>query len=272
MAFTVENGTGINGATSYATVQQFRDHHADRGNDVTAILDADVQELLIKATAHIDNRWGPQLKGVRRWRRLTSRSVLTLTAAVADGETVTVGSVVFTFRTTPSLPNDVEIGTSALSTLAFLINSGITNADVCGFEFADPDVASLTIYTTEDGIATTTTIANGSFDNAASSGASARRQRLEFPRVGVRDSAGNSLDGIQPEIIEATAEYALIANSATLDPNPSASASGVLVKRQKVGPIETEFQSESGFSTRRSYPVADRLLSEFITAKGITRL
>ncbi len=54
MAFVVEDGTGINNANSYTTVQEFRDYCADRGIDVVADTDAQIQGNLISATDYID--------------------------------------------------------------------------------------------------------------------------------------------------------------------------------------------------------------------------
>lgn len=65
MAFTVEDGTGIPGANSFTTVQAFRDHWADRGTDVTALLDPDVEKLLVRATDYILQRWGCEFSGSR---------------------------------------------------------------------------------------------------------------------------------------------------------------------------------------------------------------
>jgi hypothetical protein len=48
MSFIIEDGTGVAGATSYATVAQAQAYAADRGLSLPAA-EADVQKLLIKA-------------------------------------------------------------------------------------------------------------------------------------------------------------------------------------------------------------------------------
>lgn len=59
MAFTVEDGTGVTGANSYATVAAFRAYHAERGRAAEDgdYPDAVVQAALIRATDFIEQRW-----------------------------------------------------------------------------------------------------------------------------------------------------------------------------------------------------------------------
>ena len=54
MAFIVEDGTGLVDSNSYVTVQEYRDYATDRGKDVTAELDADIQGYLVEATDYMD--------------------------------------------------------------------------------------------------------------------------------------------------------------------------------------------------------------------------
>jgi len=54
MTFVVEDGTGVTGATSYCTVNEFK-AYADRfGVDITSLSDADIQERLNKASFYVD--------------------------------------------------------------------------------------------------------------------------------------------------------------------------------------------------------------------------
>lgn len=58
MAFTVEDGTGLAGANSFATVEAADAYFADRGNTVwSAALLADKQIALVKATDYINGRF-----------------------------------------------------------------------------------------------------------------------------------------------------------------------------------------------------------------------
>lgn len=263
MAFITEDGSGTKGATAYGTVDQFKAYHADRGNDISAIADpAGIQQALIAAADYIDTRWGPKFKGRKEHETfLKARAVLTLTAVPLDGETVTVGTTVFTFRTTPLVANEVGIGATAVLSLANLQNS------VSSF-FTDRDAAALTIYATE-GDAMTETLSNGSFDVAVAAGSSNYGQPLEFPRAQLYDG-GRLVEGVPFELREAAFEYALRASTAALAPDPTVDAAGQVVagSRQKVGPIETEITYAVGGSSpsqiTRPYPAADRLLANLV--------
>ncbi len=59
MAFTVEDGSGVVSANSYVTEQEYRDYYADRGIDVTAETQAEIEGRLVRATDYCDDsyRW-----------------------------------------------------------------------------------------------------------------------------------------------------------------------------------------------------------------------
>lgn len=63
MAFVVEDGTGKSDANAYIDVTFYRSYFADRGVDVTAEQDADIQGRIIQATDYIELRWQGRLKG-----------------------------------------------------------------------------------------------------------------------------------------------------------------------------------------------------------------
>jgi hypothetical protein len=65
MAFTVEDGTGVVGANSYATVAFADAYFAERGNDVWSAItdDADKESYLIRATDYIENFFGRRFIG-----------------------------------------------------------------------------------------------------------------------------------------------------------------------------------------------------------------
>lgn len=66
MPFTVETGNGVANANSYITEAQFRAHHADRGEDVTALTQAQVETACVRATDYIEKRFGRRFRGFRR--------------------------------------------------------------------------------------------------------------------------------------------------------------------------------------------------------------
>jgi hypothetical protein len=75
---------------------------------------------------------------------------------------------------------------------------------------------------------------------------------------------------------KATAEYAVRALASPLQPDPTISDSGKAItrSREKVGPLETEFEYEDGGSVSnltRPYPAADNLLRPLLTDAGAYR-
>lgn len=286
MAIVVEDGTGVKGAQTYGTMTAFEAYMLARGTDISAVATAIKESSLVKAADYIDTRWGLKLKGQRLFTALTSRSKFTLSDQPANNETVTVGSAVATFKTTltePAVDTEAEIGNTLIETLNNLATA-LANADadqvdddqvVVDFLIADPDIATLTCYVVRDGVATTTTAANGAFDVATSVGYSGRPQVLEFPRQYLYDRAGIRVDGVPVKLQEATYEYAYRAQSIILAPDPTVDASGLRVtgRKKKVGPIETDitYAEQQMPVITKPYPAADRLLQEYISTGGIIR-
>jgi hypothetical protein len=281
MAIVIEDGTGVKGAQTYGAVTAFEAYMLARGTDISAVTTAIKESSLVKATDYIDTRWGLKFKGQRLFRALTSRSQFTLSDQPANGETVTVGSAVAIFKTTltePAVDTEAEIGNTLIETLNNLATA-LANADadsvVVDFLIADPDIATLTCYVVRDGVATTTTASNGSFDAATSAGYSGRPQVLEFPRQYLYDQAGIQVDGVPIKLQEATYEYAYRAQSTILAPDPTVDASGLRVigRKKKVGPIETDitYAEQQMPVITKPYPAADRLLQEYVSRGGIIR-
>jgi len=98
-------------------------------------------------------------------------------------------------------------------------------------------------------------------------------QSLSWPRVGVLDRQGRDLEGSVPQPIKnAIAELAMI--SLTLD-LVSNTTSDDYIKREKVGPLETEYKD--GAPAQTEYNFVARILSGLYTSKttgssiGLTR-
>ncbi len=92
-------------------------------------------------------------------------------------------------------------------------------------------------------------------------------QALSFPRTGIgHDSA------VPGDILKAVAEYALRTLDGTpLAPDPVYDATGFALRkaREKVGPIETEYEHiGSSPETLRPYPAADMLIRPFVYGGG----
>jgi len=65
MGFVVEDGTGQDDATSYASVEDFISYFADRGTDYTDTEPEAIQAALIKATDYVEQRFQHRWKGRR---------------------------------------------------------------------------------------------------------------------------------------------------------------------------------------------------------------
>lgn len=66
MAFTVEDGTGLENSNAYVSVAYFKGHHDDRGRDYSASTDDQIEDAIVKATDYVDARFGKMFKGYRQ--------------------------------------------------------------------------------------------------------------------------------------------------------------------------------------------------------------
>lgn len=268
-----EDGSGIRGATSFTTVGFFRSYHGARGlaniNDLVAYPDVLIEQVLVKATDYIETRWGRHFLGRKQFPRLYARSVLDLSDNAVEGETVTVGSVTFTFRAVPTGELDVEIRPRGDQTARRLAQRlwAVPNENFFQVLMLGDLDAEVVVYTNEAGVSTTDTLSSGGFDRPVTSGDSVYPQPLSFPRLGLHDRDGQPVVGIPLNVQKATAEYALRAISGPLQPDPVTSETGLLATkvREKVGPIETETMLAANFGVQidKPYPAADRLLQEY---------
>ena len=70
MAFTLEVGTGVEGANAYIDVSYYRTHHSDRGNTAhTDFTDSDTSSAIIRASEYVDKRFGQMFVGLRKTKR-----------------------------------------------------------------------------------------------------------------------------------------------------------------------------------------------------------
>lgn len=89
---------------------------------------------------------------------------------------------------------------------------------------------------------------------------SGRPQTTEWPRMDAFDRDRYSVNGIPAEVQEATAEYALRAGIAALNPDPDRDETGAAIasKSESVGPISESITYVSGaVFTMPKYPAAD---------------
>ena len=70
MAFTVEDGSGIEGANAYDSVANIDTHHADRGMTTwTDFTTPEKEVAIVRATDFIDKRFGGRFVGIRQTKR-----------------------------------------------------------------------------------------------------------------------------------------------------------------------------------------------------------
>jgi hypothetical protein len=195
--------------------------------------------------------------------------VFTITEQPTDGETVIINGIDYTFRdTVTDTTSEVEIGDTLTETLDNLATTITTSENdvVDSCMIADPDIPSLTIFMVKDGVSTTEVCAHGSFDVATSTGASGKRQSLEFPRDELYDkSSGEEIIGIPELLKNATCEYAHKASTVTLAPDPSVDNTVSSISTT-VGPISKSVSYVVGNVTNpiQPFPSADRLLQEYV--------
>lgn len=92
-----------------------------------------------------------------------------------------------------------------------------------------------------------------------------RNQTTAWPRRDARDCARSYIHGIPREVKAATAEYALRALEAPLNPDPTRDPTGALVasKSESVGPISESVTYVGGADlTLPAYPAADQMLKK----------
>ena len=87
-------------------------------------------------------------------------------------------------------------------------------------------------------------------------------QTTQWPRDVAFDADGRQQNGIPDAVKKATAEYAMRALKATLDPDPVRDASGrkVMSESKSVGPVSKSVTYGIGSSEPPKYPAADRIL------------
>jgi len=303
MALIVENGTGVAGANSFVIATFVSSYLADRNRATengwaSGSEAAEEDAACVGATDYIENRFRTLFNGIKQYSDISlARSTLELTANALDTETVVVGSVTYTFRAALAAANDVLIGVSAAASVVNLTDAINANANTSGVGFHADTVANLDagaqLYTdnrllafglltgtADNTVATTTTVTGASWNFATLHGGTdiIAPQPLSFPRVGLIDPDGNSIEGMPLRLLYATAEYAVRDRSTTtvLAPDPTVDPIGGTITslRERVGPIETETQYLAGTAnsgTLPAYPAADRLLADLISQPGVIR-
>ena len=287
MTLILETGTGVQKANSYVTAAFVTSYLTERGrqteNGWDALSAADQDAKCIAATQYLDARFGGLVKGSKQvyFDGQEAQAVIEFTGQPANTDTITVGSQTYTFLLTePLLPfNTIIIGADAEATArAFIEKVGTIGNDSDSFEVeaafytGSTSQVLLTQGTEgESGNDTPLSTTSSSIDITLpfQNGLDAGSQPLEFPRAGAYDRAGVIIRGVPRGVKWACAEYAVRAVSAELFQDPTVEASGRMVKREKLGPLETEYIDSGALDLLvRPYPAADRMMSPFLKATG----
>lgn len=297
MALVKENGSGVSSANSYANVADVTAYLTNRNrqteNGWDAATTAVKEAACIAATDYIENKFGRAFRGVKQYSDVSlARSTVEFTAQPTDGEIVTIGAQVYTFRGAIAVADDVLIGANLSASIDNLVGAITADANLAGTGFgtgtvANADASAQGFYddamlafaldtgTAGNAVATTTDVTGATWNFATLTGGSdrSRPQPLAFPRSGLVDRDGVLVIGMPDDLLAAASEYAVRSSSSTLAPDPTADALGGSVTsiKEKVGPIETAttyLPGSAGSGALPAYPAADRLLSQYTRSSG----
>ncbi len=291
MTFTVETGLGVLAANAYSPLATFKTYHNDRGNDFSNFTDPEIQQGIIAATDFIDSRWGDRFLGRKEFLALkNAQAALTFTANPLDAEVVVLGSRTYTFNTTLGGADSILIGAdtnASIDNLAAAVNvttgegttygtGTVVHADITGKnERGDVFSAKAKLSGTAGNLlVSTTTVTGATWSSATLVGGSDTGvpQPLQFPRINLLDRDGALVLGIPTKLLNSAAEYAFRALTITLMPDPGTDPTGrnILSKRTVVGPLDISTTYEGGAPAQLMipYPLADRLLSEYVSPAG----
>jgi len=291
MALTIETGGGVRGADAYAPVS-FVTSYLTSLNRATAWLATTVavqEAAIVAATSYIDTRWGPLFKSTKlvTFAGISAQAILLYTLQPSNNDIVIVGSVTYTYKTTLTTLGqfEIEIGTNLDATVEAtiaIINSGDekvttqngeTSAVLVDGSTTQIQLTAALPGTSGNDIVLSITSSGNSVGTAFKNGLDFGSQPLQFPRNRIFDRDGREVIGIPLKLKQSMSEYADRARSALLyfDPVIDSTGRAVVMKREKVGPIETETQYEDGAAISqliKPYPAADRLLSDYTFPPG----
>lgn len=296
MTMIVEDGSGVASANAYTTeafvLAYLTDRNRQTENSWDSATSAVKQAAIIAATDYIENTFGLRFKGSKEFQAIKlAKGLLTFVDNPSDTEVVVIGSRTYTFNTALGGADSILIGADAetsLNNLLAAINGDtgegtlygtgtVVHPDVTGntFEGTSVVIEAKVVGLAGNAIVTTTTVTNAIWTGPTLSGGSdvGKPQPLSFPRLNLLDSDSITVRGMPDKLKFATAEYAVRAAAATLQPDPTDSelSGQIIEKKEKVGPIEevTKFSEGAPLQdTIRPYPAADKLLKPFLKSSG----
>jgi len=288
MTLIIETGTGVRTANSYVTEAFVTQYLTSLGRQSEASWDTlttpQREAAILAATQYVETRWGSRFKGTRRhsFQGESAKALLTISAQVTSGETLTVGTSLFNFVAVSDDFNnfEIEIGLDVDETIQNVIGSINQEYEVVAQlrEGSSTQIllSSDTFGDSGNDTPLGTTSSSITIDAQFQNGRDAGTQPLSFPRSGLFQECGTPVSGIPLNLKQAVAEYAVRAANSNLYVDPSTDSSGRIVqsKREKVGPLEEEITYAEGAVLEqilKPYPAADRMLLPYLTARGVVR-
>lgn len=281
MTLIVEDGTGIISANSYGMITEADAYFTARANTAWTGDDTVKSAALIAACDYQERKFGDRIRGFKSNNVIRNAKASFLpTENPSEGDTLTIGSVTYTFTASPAVYTDIEIGDLLADTLEALVvaiggtATGATAHPLAGATVAlDGRLAVYALATGLDGnsIATGQTGDWGSWNFATLTGGNylGMPQGLSFPRDDLYLMDGTQVVGIPHDVKVCQFEYAVRALTATLAPDPTQDASGriVIEETKKIGPIEKSVKFAEGAvleNAFKSYPMADVLMGKYL--------
>lgn len=296
MTLTLETGAGVHNANSYVTTT-FIDNYLSNRNRATenswdTATTAQKEAAAIAATQYIDARFAQRWIGSKKssFDGRPAEGIIEFAGLPSNDETIIIGAKTYTFKTTLSTltsDNEVLIGADAAATAANLVSAlGQDGTDVYSDNIRASSEINAAVNADTDTQVDLVAIQDGESGNDITldadsvtnvtatgmiNGLDEGVQNLQWPRTGVYDT-GVAVVGIPRNLKWAACEYAIRAHSAQLFQDPSVDASGRAVKKEKIGPIETEYTDGSSLDLLiRPYPAADYMLKPYLTTAGTYR-
>lgn len=295
--YTQNDDGDVANANSYISLAYFQSYHTQRGNAYVAYSDDQVKASIIRATDYLDTRF--DFRGVKLNTGNKALGTLTATLNFSAAESVTIDEITWTFRASPSVLHDVQLGGSlaaSLSSLAVAIND---ESNVVTATATATTLAVLAVIGGADGndIVTTETAASASWGDVTLVDGD-DNQSTEWPRkagsdanigftttldtsggfldpvslvlseestVFLVDPSGHEITGIPNALKRACAEYAFRALTIPLFQDAPAPEGGRLLNSEavRVDVISSHkiyAPGQSGAFALPAFPAADMLL------------
>jgi hypothetical protein len=288
----VEDGSGIVGANSFATVAEADTYFADRGGNTVwdALADADKEAALIVATDYIEKKFGTRFQGTKKFRqKFSAEATVTFLSNPEADDSVVIDGTTYTFVSSLSQANDILIQSRTRETMSAFVaaingetghyhEDTVANTEVSASILDGRRVLLTARYEGEDGNDIEISKVNGlqslslNFSTLNGGSENGVSQTLSFPRDNCFVE-WVAVQGVPSQVKWSLYELAVRAAASELMPDPATDATGRIVveKTEKVGPIE-ETTRYSGFATLEValgvYPGAEIMMRPLFGGTG----